>query len=90
MMAPLLIVSSWWKNWWTSHWCCTNSQRAHRGLLAGGKNTQGRYMEGEVYYGELSLLLLLEGGEWGAQVRTDISPIGFMDSWTCNRLLRWS
>jgi hypothetical protein len=37
----------------------------HRGLLASGKNTQGKYIEGGVYYGEfsLSLLLLLEGGE---------------------------
>jgi hypothetical protein len=49
-------------------------------LLAGGKNTQGEYMEGGVYYGEFSLLLLLEGGERGAQVRMDNSPIGFMDS----------
>jgi hypothetical protein len=35
----------------------------HRGLLAGGKNIQGKYMEGGVYYGEFFLLLLLEGGE---------------------------
>jgi hypothetical protein len=35
----------------------------HWGLLAGGKNTQEKYMEGGVYYGEFSLLLLLEGGE---------------------------
>jgi hypothetical protein len=34
----------------------------YRGLLAGGKNTQGKYMEGG-NYGEFSLLLLLEGGE---------------------------
>jgi hypothetical protein len=33
------------------------------GLLASGKITQGKYMEGGVYYGEFSLLLLLEGGE---------------------------
>jgi hypothetical protein len=46
----------------------------HRGLLAGGKNTQGKYIECGVYYGEFSLLLLLEGGEWGAQVRMYISP----------------
>jgi hypothetical protein len=52
----------------------------HRGLLAGGKNTQGKYMEGGVYSGEFSLLLLLEGGELYAQVRMDISLIGFMDS----------
>jgi hypothetical protein len=91
--------------WWRLRWacllyeeigghlpycCCTNSPRVHRGLLAGGKNTPVKYMEGGVYYGEFSLLLLLEGDEWGAQVRMDISPIGFMDSWTCNLLLRWS
>jgi hypothetical protein len=34
----------------------------HRGLLAGGKNTQGEYMEGGVYHCEFFLLLLLEGG----------------------------
>jgi hypothetical protein len=29
-----------------------------------GKNKQGKYMEGGVYYGEFSLLLILsEGGE---------------------------
>jgi hypothetical protein len=43
--------------------CCTKSQRVHGGLLAGGKNTQGKYMDGGVYYGEFCLLLLLEGGE---------------------------
>jgi hypothetical protein len=32
------------------------------GCLPVGKNTQGKYMEGGVYYGEFSLLLL-EGGE---------------------------
>jgi hypothetical protein len=37
-------------------------------------------MEGGVYYGEFSLLLLLEGCELGAQVRMDMRPIGFMDS----------
>jgi hypothetical protein len=31
-------------------------------------------MEGGVYYGKFSLLLLLEGGERGAQDRMDISP----------------
>jgi hypothetical protein len=30
--------------------CCTNSQRVHQGLLAGGKNTQEKYIEGGVYY----------------------------------------
>jgi hypothetical protein len=35
----------------------------HGALLAGGKNTQGKYMDGGVYYGEFCLLLLLEGGE---------------------------
>jgi hypothetical protein len=33
------------------------------GCLPVGKHTQGKYMEGGVYYGEFSLLLLLEGGE---------------------------
>jgi hypothetical protein len=45
------------------HCCCTNSQQVHRGLLAGGKNTQEKYMKGGVYHGEFSLLLLLEGSE---------------------------
>jgi hypothetical protein len=48
MTAPLLImnVSSRWRCGYHPHCCCTNSQRVHRGLLAGGRNTQGKHMEG--------------------------------------------
>jgi hypothetical protein len=41
MMAPSMTVSSWWRNWWSSHWCCTNSQRVHRGSLLVGKTHKG-------------------------------------------------
>jgi hypothetical protein len=40
----------------------------HRGLLAGGKNTQGKYMEGGVYYYYYDYYFLQ-----GAQDRMDIS-----------------
>jgi hypothetical protein len=38
------------KNRWSSSILLLHSQRMHRGLLAGGKNTQEKYMEGGVYY----------------------------------------
>jgi hypothetical protein len=44
------------------------------------EKTHKRSIWSDGNYGEFSLLLLLEGGERGAQVRMDISPIGFMDS----------
>jgi hypothetical protein len=50
-----------------------------RGFLPVEK-THKRSIWSDGNYGEFSLLLLLEGGERGAQVRMDISPIGFMDS----------
>jgi hypothetical protein len=38
MMAPSMIMSYWGRNGGhLPHCCCTNSQRVHRGLLAGGK-----------------------------------------------------
>jgi hypothetical protein len=40
----------------------------HRGLLAGWKNTQGKYMEGGVYYYYYDYYFLQ-----GAQDRMDIS-----------------
>jgi hypothetical protein len=40
----------------------------HRELLAGGKNTQEKYMEGGVYYYYDYYFL------WDAQDRIDISP----------------
>jgi hypothetical protein len=49
-----------------------------RGFLPVGK-THKRSIWSDGNYGEFSLLLLLEDGEGGAQVRMDISPIGFMD-----------
>jgi hypothetical protein len=48
------------------------------GCLPVGKHKRRIWSDGN--YGEFSLLLLLEGGERGAQVRMDISSIGFMDS----------
>jgi hypothetical protein len=49
------------------------------GCLPVGK-THKRSIWSDGNYGEFSLLLLLEGSERAAQVRMDISLIGFMDS----------